>query len=117
MDYTLDIKKDVYSISYLNYSMGDYLSAQATKKEEKKKQTEEDKKTKIRNKEIALEKHLETLYDELPEAKRNTIMYDVERLAHDYMKENNLKYGEMFIISDYLNTKMREMFSDEVRNW
>jgi len=117
VDYTLDIKKDVYSISYLNYSIGDYLSTQATNKDEKKKQTEEDNKTKIRNKEIALEKHLETLFDELPEAKRNRIMYDVERLAHDYMKENNLKYGEMFIISDYLNTNLRELFSDVVRNW
>ena len=33
------------------------------------------------------------------------------------LKEEDIKYGEQYIISDYLNGMIKELFSDVVRGW
>jgi hypothetical protein len=115
--YTIETKPDVYSVSFLNYSIGDYL----VEKEKSRKRAEtkkvEIKKEKIRNKQIALEKHLIDLYNDLPQSQQNTMMYEAESKAHKYMTENNIKYGEKFIVDNYLQELLEIKFSDVVRNW
>jgi len=117
IDYTIDTKPDVYSISFLNYKIGEYLVMQQKDTNRKKAEVEEDKKQQKRNRIIALDNELQRMFNELPKNQQNTIMYQVEEEAHKYMKENNIKFGEKFIIDSYLNKVLEERFSDVVRNW
>jgi hypothetical protein len=115
--YTIDTKPDVYSISFLNYKIGDYLALQEQTNKRKKVEVEELKKQKIRNHKIALENELQRLFDELPQAEQNTMTFDAEEKSHQYMIDNNIKHGETFIIRSYLHELMEEKFSDVVRSW
>ena len=115
--YTLALNKEIYSITFLNYTIGDYIVEQLEEKKRKKALAEEQKKNNERNKKLALENHLKQLYSELPGNEQNTMMYKAEELAHNYMIENKIKYGERFIISNYLHELLQEKFSDVVRSW
>ena len=92
--YTIETKPDVYSISFLNYKIGEYLVTQQKDTNRKKAELEEKKKQQKRQRTIALDNELIRLYNELPKSQQNTIMYKVEEEAHLYMKENNIKFGE-----------------------
>jgi len=115
--YTIDTKPDVYSISFLNYKIGEYLALQEKENKRKKVAAEEVKKQKIRNHKIALENELQRLFDELPKNEQNTMTFDAEEKAHQYMKDNKITHGETFIIRSYMHELMEEKFSDVVRNW
>ena len=115
--YTIDTKPDVYSITFLNYKIGEYLSLQEQADKRKKVEAAELKKQKIRNHKLALETELQRLFDELPPSQQNTIMFDVEEKAHKYMKDNDIQHGETFIIRSYLHETLEDKFSDVVRNW
>ena len=115
--YMLKEKEDIYSINYINYAMSDYQIEKAEiSKKKKAKQIEADKE-KERNKRTALDNHLQNLFDELPKDKQNMMLYEAEAMAHKYMKDEDIKYGEKYIISDYLNGMIKELFSDVVRGW
>jgi len=117
IDYMLSVKDDIYNINYINYAMADYQIKKTELSKKKKAEKIEADKERIRNKRIALENHLQSLFNDLPKDKQNTIMYEAEAMAHKYMEEEDIKYGEQFIITDYLNGMIKEIFSDVVRNW
>jgi len=117
VDFTLNKRKDIYSISYLNYTIGEYLIEKENEINQKKVKLEESKKEKIRLKKLSLEKHLETLFSELPNDIQNTIKLEAEELANEYITTNNIKFGERFIIADYLNKLVEQKFSEVVKNW
>ena len=117
IDYTLNKRKDIYSISYLNYTIGEYLVEKENEINRKKVEAEETKKEKIRLKKLSLEKHLETLFSELPNDIQNTIKLEAEELANEYITANDIKFGERFIIADYLNKLIEVKFSKVVEKW
>jgi len=115
--YTITAKPDCYSISFINYTIGEYLVMQEQEDKRKKTQAAEDKKEKKRRHAIALENELQRLYSELPKNQQNTMMYKAEEMAHKYMTDNKIKFGEKFIIMGYLQQMLEERFSDVVRTW
>ena len=60
---------------------------------------------------------MHSIINDLPKDKQNTILYEAEAKAHKYMEDEDIKYGEQYIITDYLNGMIKEIFSDVVRSW
>tara|TARA_Y100000310_G_scaffold190368_1_gene190314 strand:+ start:260 stop:1324 length:1065 start_codon:yes stop_codon:yes gene_type:complete len=120
IEYTIEIKSDVYSISYIHYSISDYLVSAADKKKQNEIEEKEKQKRIIRDKETALENMLMNKFEELPQDEQNVLQLKAEELSSNYIEENNMnkKYNfQSHITNGYLLELMREKFTEVVENW
>ena len=104
-------------MNYLHYSIGDYLTDKQNDKNRKRVQAEEQKKQIERQKKLSLEKELERMFEMLPPNEQNTLRNEAEELANKDITENNIKYGEKFIVESYLNDLLMVRFEKIVKSW
>ena len=117
IEYTFNQRDDIYSMNYLHYSIGDYLTDKQNDKNRKRVQAEEQKKQIERQKKLSLEKELERMFEMLPPNEQNTLRNEAEELANKDITENNIKYGEKFIVESYLNDLLMVRFEKIVKSW
>tara|TARA_A100001011_G_C14283397_1_gene832533 strand:- start:424 stop:1482 length:1059 start_codon:yes stop_codon:yes gene_type:complete len=116
IEFTFNQRDDIYSINYLNYSMGDYLADKENEDNRKRVQAAELKKLNERQKKVALENQLEREFEMLPMNVQNTLRNEAEEIASEYIKKNNIKWGEKMIVSSCLNELLMVRFKKIVKS-
>ena len=116
IEFTFNQRDDIYSINYLNYSIGDYLADKENESNRKRVQAAELKKLNERQKKVALEDELMREFRMLPPNVQNTLKNEAEELANDYIRKNNIKYGEKFVVDSFLNDLLMVRFKKIVKS-
>ena len=97
--------------------MCDYLSSKATANKQKDIDKKEKQKQIARDKVLAMETTLLSMYDNLAPDEQNIISNDVELRTANYCNEHKIKHGVGFIRDDFMLETLKERFKEIVKSF